>query len=1073
MKATILRACLIPLLFTGFLYAQRTVTGTVQDEFRNPFFGVTIQLKGTKSGAVTNAQGQYALMIPNDKVVLAFTFPGYVTQEITVGSRSVLDLQMLTELPTAEYQLTTALGTGRRPDRMATAFSSIAPEALLSSGESPLLNALSGKAAAVRVARTNGEPGAGTNLSIRGASTLTGSSDVLVLVDGVPVITSTLYDGGNGGRLSGIAQQSRLNDLNPMDIRSVDVLKGPAAVSLWGSRAANGIIAITTHSGKAGKPEIIFRTSLSLDAVSTRHDLQQAYGQGQNGVFDPNSRYSWGDLIAERSGAADQVNTSADYFTGESGTAYYPLIRKTDRQTYRNANYDQVFRQGHTSQSDLSIKGGSESSRFYFGLGYLDQQGVIQNSDYSHIHLRINNDTELTPWLSISTRTAYTHSDANRVQQGANAAGLLLGLLNTAPDFDISDYRGTYFSVQGEELTLRHRSYRNPLAGPDSDPIYGNPLWTIREQKNTSTLNRYLLSSALHIDPSRWLRLTLRGGLDAYQDRRIYFFPVGSPGPERAAGIFNESQIAEGEFTLDAFATGKFRLDEALGLETTLGWNLNDRRRRLNYTEIRAFEANVDLQTTDLNTSDDKSSVSQFKRYIRSNRLYGLFSFDLLSRFFLDLSATQEAASTFSGTAFYPAAALSWHFVRPGSGFLFSFGKARISWGKTGIQPEAHRFETLAESGFTYSTLGDGLSISEFGGGFRIDETPGNPVLRPETKTELELGADLRLFNDRLGVSATYYRNEIRDLLFPVSLPPSSGYLYEYVNGGAMENEGLEAQLDYTFLKLGNFTLNTYANLHLNRNVVTDLNGMNSFDLTPGSTLSSRAVVGYPLGVLWSTRALRAADGTMDLDENGFPQLDPDEGIIGDPNPAWRGGFGLRAGLKNLKVNVLIEHSQGGQFAEYTRYLLRNAGTHADVGHEITLDQALSNVQGVLVPAGTTVRGNIEDFGAGPVLLDEAWYTSRGAGPGSEAIREFAMTDATWTRLREVSVSYTFGGEWLRRWQLASLNLAATGRNLFLLTQAEGADPEINQFGTGNSFGLDYYTHPVTRSWLLSLTLTY
>lgn len=1071
MIVRILFACLI--LLPVYSFAQRTVTGTVLDESRNPFFGVMVELRGAKTGAITNSQGQYALMIPDDKAVLEFSFIGYATQAVPVDSRSVVNLQMFEELPEADELINTAWGQTVDGDQMGSSYASISAAEVIGSGEANLLNGMAAKAPALRITRTSGSPDAGANVFLRGPATLTGNSEVLILVDGIPLLNSTLYDGANGGRLSGIAQQSRLNDLNPQDIHAIHVLTGPSAVALWGTRAAHGIIAITTQTGKAGKPGISFRTSLSLDEINTHHPLQQTFGQGRNGTFEANSPYSWGDKLADRTGGSDLTNTGGAFFQAENGSNYYPIDQKNAQTLYTDSNFDQIYQNGHTWKNDLSIKGGSEESRFYFGLGHLDQQGIIRNNHYQRIHLRLNNDTKFNNWLSMATRTSFTHSDANRIQQGANSAGLSLGLLYTPPDFDISNHTGSYVSAAGEEFTGRHRSFRNALGGPDTDPIIANPLWAVNQQQNTSTVNRYQVGTELNIDPTSWLRFTVRGGMDAYQDRRIYFFPVGSPGLDRVKGIFNESLISESQFNFDAYASGRFRLGNAVGLDALLGWNFNDRNRRINYSEIRAFQANVDLQTTDLNTSDANSSVTHLKRFISSNRLYAHTTLSVLSRLYLTLSATQEASSTFEGTAFYPAADLAWQFVRPSEGFLISFGKARISWGKSGIQPQAHRFETLAQGSFTYSSFNDGLSLSQFGGGFRIDDAPGNPNLVPETRTALEVGADLRFFNNKLGFSATYYRNEIKDMLVEVARPPSSGFLSEYINAGVMENKGFEWQLDYTVLEIGGLYVTPYANFHTNQNTVTSLNGMESVDLTPGAEISSRAVVGYPLGTFWATRAMRSSTGEYELDENGFPQLDPDPGVIGDPNPDWRGGIGLRAGISNLHLHFLFEHSQGGQYAEYSRFLMQHAGTHASVGNEITLTETLSNVNGTLIPTGTAVRGNIADFGGGNVLLDENWYRGIGAGAGTESIQEFSLTDATWTRLRELSVSYTFDGDWLKRWRLATIDLRATGRNLFLWTKVEGIDPEVNQYGVGNSFGLDYFTQPATRSYLLSLTVTY
>ena len=330
----------------------------------------------------------------------------------------------------------------------------------------------------------------------------------------------------------------------------------------------------------------------------------------------------------------------------------------------------------------------------------------------------------------------------------------------------------------------------------------------------------------------------------------------------------------------------------------------------------------------------------------------------------------------------------------------------------------------------------------------------------------------MRLLNNKLSLGFTYYSNEIKDLLFEVGLSPSSGFNSAFANAGTMTNHGIELDASYTIYKNRDWQVNLYGNFNNNRNEVTDLKGTASIELTTQS-ISSRAVQGQPLGVLWSTRALRDANGALVLDANGFPQIDPDQGVTGNPNPDWRGGLGLSTSYKGLSFNILFETFQGADYADRTRFVLYQFGTHADVGNEVTLTQDLVNSQGTVFPAGTTVRGNIEDFGAGPVLKNESWYTSLGGGLGGSAINEVAISDGSWTRLREVSLAYTLNNAFTKRMKLSSVVLGITGRNLKLWTDVQGIDPEINQSGVDNGFGIDYFTNPSTKSWLFSLKVNY
>ncbi len=863
-----------------------------------------------------------------------------------------------------------------------------------------------------------------------------------------------------------------MNDLNPNDIESIQVLKGASAASLWGSRAANGVIVITTKKGQAGTLSISLNSSLSFDQILTQHPLQSTFGQGDRGQFSATSANSWGDRIADRSGEGDLVTDQADRFVSDDGTIFYPILEKRSTDTFHERNFNDVFRTGFFANHNLAISGGNDRSQFYLSLGRLDHDGIIENSFFNKSNLTFNATTQLSKWLTVKAKASYVNNAANKINQSSNVAGLYIGLLRTPPDFYNRYYRGTHIDADGLASTNRHRAYRNSL-GASASPAYNNPLWTVNEQRVLSRVNRLIASSELNITPVNWLVFTLRGGVDHYDDVREYFFPIGTANADYSSGRFDEDNIVNSQINFDVIGRANFQIADPISTTIVAGWNFNDQRRSFNSTSLIAFQADVDIATSQLNTSNQNTSFRTRRRFRRSNRGYSIITFDIADQLYLSISNTLEASSTLSGRFYYPAVDLAWQFTDVLKAKFLSFGKLRAAWGQVGVDAAAHRSQTLAESGFSYSTFSDPLDISLFGGGFRVDDDKGNENLRPEVKTEREMGVDLRMFQDRLSLSATVYQNEIRDLLYEINTAPSSGFLSEYTNIGTMENRGVEADLRYSFVRTDDWDLELYGNFSRNRNRVTNLFGASSIALT-GGAISSRAVEGQALGVLWGTRAERDENGALLLDENGFPQLNSQQGVIGDPNPDWRLGGGLRASYKGLSLNVLFDHSQGGDFAERTRFVLYRFGTHEDVGREITLTQNVKNVNGDLFFIGETVRGNLADFGAGTVLLDESWYTTIGGGFLSSVINEFSIGNATWTRLREASLSYTFGGpNFTALTKLQNISLGVTGRNLFLWTALKGVDPEVNQFGVGNGFGIDYFTNPTTRSFLINLNITY
>ena len=418
---------------------------------------------------------------------------------------------------------------------------------------------------------------------------------------------------------------------------------------------------------------------------------------------------------------------------------------------------------------------------------------------------------------------------------------------------------------------------------------------------------------------------------------------------------------------------------------------------------------------------------------------------------------------------------MAWNFTNTAieSDFI-SFGKLRASYGKVGVEAGPHRFETLAEGGFTYSTYSDPLSIDSFGGGFRLDNDLGNPNLEPEFKTEWEVGTDLRFLDNSLSLSMTYYQNKIDGILLEVDLSPSSGFATQYGNFGAMENKGFEVDLGWNAIQTQDVQLNTSLNWSTNDNLVTDLFGTSTIDLTGGS-VSSRAIVGHPLGVLYGTGSQTNDNGSFILNDDGFPQITSSEIVLGDPNADWRAGLGINLSYKKINLNVVVEHSQGGEFSPRTLHVLNRFGTTKDTANRVTLTEDLVNYAGNTIPAGSTVRGNVRDFGGGNVLLDESWYRRGiGGGFGDNQAYNFSIYDATFTKVRELSLSYSLASPSMKeKIGLDNIRFTLTGRNWININNIPGIDPETNQTGNTNGFGLDYFTNPQTKSTLLAVSFNF
>ena len=1101
LKQLLFWACM--LLFNFTLLAQdRTLKGKVTSGADGmPLPGVNVLVKGTASGAITDIDGNFSMKVSPEAKILVFSYIGFKASEVEIGNTTNFDVVLKEDAQQLSEVVVTALGFEEDADNSGVAYSKVDGGALVRSGESTLINSMAGRASGVQISKSSGDPGASTYIQIRGQNTITGETQPLIVIDGIPMSNTTgapNADRANSGENTGsVRQQSRMNDINPADIESMQILKGASAAALWGSRAANGVIIITTKKGRDdNKVNVSFRSSLSLDQVNVLHPLQNKFGQGQGGIYSPTSSRSFGDKISERPGGADEQITDpsapgyAGFFEGLDGTRYYaipagtaenPNGGKNSRETFNQAREDQVFKTGYYLDNYLSISGGNENSSIFLSLGDLQQDGIYRGvSDYRRSTIRLNANRKFGKILKVSSNATYARTSSNRIQTGSNLNGLYLGMLRAAPDFDGSDYIGNYYSSpEAAPIANSHRSYRRYL-GNNPNPIYNNPLWTINQLKNETLVNRFIMSSELSVKPVQWFEFIARGGVDTYDDIRKTLFPLFSAGAN-SSGNYREELFKETQLNLDFIGRITATISPNITSSYLLGWNINDRT----YTRLGGEMQNF-LIPGGPNDFSNAVGANRFptdtETLIRSTRTYATANFGFYDQLFVNMTGALESASSFGAdnlTYFYPSADLAWQFTKlptfDNVNFL-SFGKLRAGYGQVGVQPDPHRTSTdfvAAAFGSWGSTL---TGVGYGNGAFVQSAQQGDPNLKPEIKTEWEIGTDLRFFNDKLSTSFTYYQNEIQDLLLEVAVAPAVGFLERYTNAGVMTNKGWELDLGYTLFSNSDWDIELFANANRNLNEVTSLGASEGDVITLGgfSTLtSSVAAVGYPLSSLFGGRYLRNGDGSLALTEDGFPQVAPDFGIIGDPNPDWRGGFGTNIRFKNFNLGVLFETFQGSDFAPNTKSVLYNFGVHEDTGNEVVIPAGgLVNYAGNTIPAGTLVRGNIADYGAGPVLLDESWYTT--LGQGFSNLQEQFIVDGSWTRLRELSLSYRLNSEGLRKaTKLSSVEFSFTGRNLLLWTDVVGIDPETSLDGATNARGQDYFNNPGVKNYVFSIKIDY
>ncbi len=1058
------------LLFMGILMANaqtKVLTGTVtSSEDGTPIPGVSVAVKGTTLGTVTNIDGEYSLQVPNDAGTLVVSFVGMRTQEIPIGSMTTIDAVLEPDVFGIDEVVVTAMGISQERKGLGYNVQEVSSEKIATKPNADVVNSLAGQTSGVQITSSAGDAGASTYITIRGAASITGNNQPLFVVNGMPIISS----GGSGG-VDGVTTSSRSIDLNPDDIASITVLKGGAATALYGLRAANGAIIVTTKSGRnVQQKKIEFHTSVSFDQISQVPERQTMWAQGNNGAWVSGNAASFGPKISEL-----EYDGDPDYKWDPLGR----LVPKGDGNGTPARAYDayDFFQTGMTTNNRLNISNGSDMGSYYFSISHLNQEGIIPNNVYKRLTMRLNATTKLHDRVTLGTDFAYTNSVATQIQKGSNVSGVMLGLVRSATTFDNS---AGYEFPDGTQ-----RNYRNGGG-------YDNPYWTANNIAFDENVNRFTGSGNLDIRFTDYLSLSYTAGIDWFNRRYVDKFANNS----RAypSGYMYEYMRYEGIFNSDLLLNFQMDLSESLNIRATVGQNMYQTYYKYLWGSAEGLEIERFYQLSNSANNFTGTSTSQY----RTAAIFGDVHLAWKDMLYLGLTGRNDWATTMPEanlSAFYPSVSLGFVFTELSAfeGSFLSFGKLRASAARTANIAGAYNTTNYFDSAETGDGWTNGASFPYQGqAGFQVGTTLGSPDLKHETMDSWEVGLEARLFRSRLGFDVSYFNNQNKDLLMSVPVARSSGFASIYKNAASMESKGIEVSFDAAIIQSRNFKWDILANFTKMQNIVTKLaDGVDNIFLGGFTVPQVRAVVGEEYGSIFGNDWYRDADGNILVNDDpgdslrdGYPFPDTRSMVpIGNTNPDWTANITNTFTFKDITLSFLVDIKKGGMMYNGTAFAMNYFGTakrteKREVYYtpEGAIDFNLTPAENIVVFEG--VYGHVDDAGnpvssgqtnTTPVVLDEDWFEGNGSNFGGGP-SVAAMEHAGWVRLRDVTLSYNIP---VKNTFIDNAMIYVTGKNLLLFTPYTGVDPETNLLGTSNARGMDYFNNPGAKTYMVGLKVAF
>ncbi|NEU70188.1 SusC/RagA family TonB-linked outer membrane protein [Spirosoma agri] len=1072
-KNLVLTLLLLASLWVPCWAQERTITGKVTDaEDGTPIPGASVLLKGTTRGANTDANGAYSIIVSGSNSVLIFSFVGTATQELEIGNRSQINVSLKADAKSLQEVVVTAQGIVREKKALGYAVTTIANKLIEDRPQADVGRILQGKIPGVNITATSGVSGTGTSINIRGFSSITGSTQPLFVVDGVPFNSNTNSRGGLAGQGGfqggGQSASSRFLDLDPNNIENISVLKGLAATVTYGDQGRNGVILVTTKNGsqKARPTEVTLSQSIFTNTANL-----PTYQNDYVGGFQQNLGYffsNWGPTLAEAAAYPSQNTNTAltnhpySFFTNtalrSAMAPYVASVSPYQMQIYPD-NVKDFFRTGIISNTSLNVSGGSEKVGYNLSVGYNKEQGYIPENGLTRLNIGAGIRAQLSKKVSINTSFNYANTDQYSPPLSAGTGNNTLNgfpsvLANVMYTPRQVDLMGWPFESPVDGGTVYFRS------GNDIP----NPRWILKNYKTTGLVNRFFTTTNLTYDIAKNLVLLYKVGLDTYTENQEYKFNKG--GVDFVNGFYNTYDVRNTIWDNSMILSYTKPVTQRFTLSARLGGNMRNDKTNYQYVVSQnqlarnLFRHNNFIDNVAINGEIEQTRIGVF----------GEVTADINDYLFLNLAARNDWTSTVevaNREILYPSASLS--FV-PTSAFgglqtsnVLNFLKVRAGIGTSAGFPNPYSTRSVLNQNARAWLNSAGTTVQTHS----VDNVLGNPNLKPELHTEIELGLEGRLFNNKLNFDITAYQRTTRDLITNTPLDASTGYTATTINIGKIRNEGIEISLSGTPVKTGSFSWGVTGVFSRNIPKVLDLGGtLQEVQISGfGGSLGNYAVVGQPFNVIKGTGFRRNEQGQYLIDGGGYLLATTSPIVLGNPNPAFTSSLINEFNYKGVSLSFMIAYRHGGA--------MYSSSAGALLGRGLTTDNSLAagfdRSQSMIIPGVKNSDGTPNDI----QITSSDFYFNNYYFFGDEG----RIYDGSTVRLQEVSLGYQLPKKFLSKLSIKGASISLTGNNLWYraihFPKGLNFDTDNLGLGVGNGLGFEFLTGPSTRRLGGTLKITF